>query len=407
MLLRLFKPVRHRQRGAFVAGAFLVAGCGGAKFVASDVPAGASGAGHAGGATDSAGSSGVGADDSAGEGGTSSGGVSGGGTSSGGANAGTTSNAGGSGGSGGSGGKVSTSCDCAAGSYCQEGTKTCHLCSDFSALDFASPEKLATLSQTGNQRFPRPASAGSDLFYRSGDDGKPALWYAPTPISGVGRALFVVSGIDSGPLFAPEFPPDNFYFDRVNPLTKLREIMSATWAAGAPPLPAKLSDPAAATQLNGGNDDFSVAIAAKPKRVYWMSSRNKLPAPELIWTTFGPDATMPAVLDVQVKAGKGECPRLGNDATPWVNADGSLLLFRSESVNDNCAPNDSGAYDLFAAPLSGDGIPMAPAVALSALNNTGGGSTETDPALSADSCTIYFASDNGKGDFDLYSAARN
>ncbi|MEO8904229.1 MAG: hypothetical protein ABI488_17860 [Polyangiaceae bacterium] len=397
MLFRLFKRARSRQRGTLFAGIFLVAGCGGAKFVASDAPADASGAGHAAGATDSAGSSGVAADDSAGEGGTSSGGVSGGGTSSSGGNAGTTSSAG-------SGGKASTSCDCSAGSYCQEGTKTCHLCTDFSALDFARPEKLATLSQTGNQRFPRPASAGSDLFYRSGNDGKPALWYAPTPISGVGRALFVVSGIDSGPLFAPGFPPDNFYFDRVNPLTGLREIMSVNWAPGSTPL---LSEPAAATQLNGGNDDFSVAIAATPKRVYWMSSRNKLPAPELMWTTFGPDATVPAVLDVQVKAGKGECPRLGNDATPWVNVDGTLLLFRSESVNDNCAPNDSGAYDLFAAPLSADGIPLAPAVALSSLNNTGGGSNETDPALSADSCLIYFASDNGKGDFDLYSAARN
>ena len=397
MLFRLFKPAQAHPRGALVGAIFLVAGCGGAKFVASD---GAGGTAGTAGTADSSGNAGVGAEENAGEGGTSSGGVtgvSGGGTSSGGASAGATSNAG-------SGGKPATSCDCAAGSYCQTGTKTCRSCADFSVLEFAAPEKLATLSQTGNQRFPRPASSGSDLFYRSGTDGTPALWYAPTPISGVGRMLFMAadSGVDSGPLFAPKFsPPQNFYFDRFDPMTKLRQIMYATWAAGI------ISKPAAATPLNGGNDDFSIAIAATPRRAYWMSSRNKLPAPELLWATFGTGATMPAVLDLKMKAGAGTCPRLGDDATPWVNADGTLLLFRSESVNDNCKPNDSGAFDLFAAPLSATGTPLGPAVALSSLNNTGGGSNETDPALSVDSCTIYFASDSGKGDYDLYSAARN
>ena len=49
---------------------------------------------------------------------------------------------------------------------------------------------------------------------------------------------------------------------------------------------------------------------------------------------------------------------------------------------------------------------MAAATALASLNNTGGMSSETDPSLSPDACTIYFASDNGTGDFDLYKAPR-
>ncbi len=393
MLLRLFKPVSARRRGICVGAVFLLAGCGGAKFVASDAAGGSSGTAAAGGA-DNAGSAGVGADDGAGEGGMPAAGMSAGG--SGGASAGATSNAG-------SGGKPATSCDCAAGSYCQAGTKTCRLCTDFSVLDFAAPEKLATLSQTGNQRFPRPASAGTDLFYRLGKDGASELWYAPTPISGIGRVLASASGVVSGPLFAST-PPQNFYFDGADPMTNLRQIMYGTWAIGA------LSNVGVATPLNGGNDDFSVAVAATPRRAYWMSSRNKKPAPELIWAKIGVGATMPAVLDVSVKAGTSQCPRIGDDATPWVNADGTLLLFRSESQNDNCNVNDNEAYDLFAAPLAPDGTPLAPAVALSSLNNTGGASTETDPALSQDSCIIYFASNNGnadKDDFDLYSAARN
>jgi hypothetical protein len=76
-------------------------------------------------------------------------------------------------------------------------------------------------------------------------------------------------------------------------------------------------------------------------------------------------------------------------------------------MDDTCQPNDSGAYDLFASPLGKDGLPLTPGTPLSNLNNTGGMSNETDASLSQDSCTIYFASDSGKGDFDLYRAARN
>jgi hypothetical protein len=387
--------MKPRALHASIGTLVLLTGCAGNKFVADDGPGGAGGMAAASG---TAGGAGVAGNERGGQGGMSTGGAAGAGTS--GSDAG--------GGSAGSGGKPASACDCAAGSYCQAGTKTCRLCTDFSVLEFGAPEKLATLNQTGNQRFPRPAGAGSDLFYRSGNDSAPALWYAPTPISGVGHALFTVmdSGTDSGPLFAPKFSPTNgnFYFDRADPMTRVRQIWSATWASG------KLSSPMPVPELNGQNDDFSVAIADSARRAYWMSSRNQAGAPQLIWAKFGAGATTPAVLDLKVKVGvSAECPaRLGSDATPWVNADGSLLLFRSLSLDDKCAANDGSATDLFAAPLSSTGTPLAAAVPLSSLNNTGGNSSETDPALAQDSCTLYFASDNGHaGDFDLYSAARN
>src|SRR6202000_2021715 len=101
----------------------------------------------------------------------------------------------GSAGTAGTGGKPATTCDCAAGSYCEDGTHTCVSCANFSQLNFAAPEKLATLSQTGKQRFPRSASlTGADLFYRLGDDTASSLWYAAAPLSGVGRALIAASG---------------------------------------------------------------------------------------------------------------------------------------------------------------------------------------------------------------------
>jgi hypothetical protein len=215
--------------------------------------------------------------------------------------------------------------------------------------------------------------------------------------------LFAALGADSGPLFAPNFsPPQNFFFDRVNATTGIRQIMYATWANGV------LSDTpkAAPAPINAGTGDFSVAIAADVHRAYWMRARDK--GADLVWATFGSSATMPAVLNLDVQVGVGKkCASLGDDATPWVNAAGTLLLFRSQSMDDTCQPNDSGAFDLFATPLGKDGLPLTPGTPLSNLNNTGGMSNETDASLSQDSCTIYFASDGGKGEFDLYRAARN
>lgn len=392
MLFRLFKPNSQLGRGELLGLSviWLLVGCGN-KFTANVSAGGQGGEGLS---TDNAGAAGE-----APSGGSESGGSESGGSSSGG-NGGA-----GTGGSAGSGGKPATGCDCAAGSYCQDGTKLCRPCSDFSVLDFAAPEQLTTLSQsqTRNVRFPRVASAGTDLFYRAGLDSKPSLWYAATPTTGIGRALFAAIGSDSGPLFAPNFsPPQNFFFDRVDASTGLRQIMYATWANGV------LSDTAKAAPapINGTTGDFSVAIAADVHRAYWMRARDK--GADLVWGTFGTNAIMPAVLnlEVQVAAGKN-CARLGDDATPWVNAAGTLLLFRSESMDDTCQPNDSGAYDLFASALGKDGLPLTPGTPLSSLNHTGGISNETDPSLSEDSCTIYFASDGGKADFDVYRAARN
>ncbi len=114
----------------------------------------------------------------------------------------------------------------------------------------------------------------------------------------------------------------------------------------------------------------------------------------------------PRELGLKIKIGSADCDRLGDDATPWVNLNGTLLLFSAESMSDNCQPNDSNAHDLFAVPLAKDGTPTRSAIPLSALNNAGSASDETDPSLAPDSCSIYFASDSGTGNYDLYRAAR-
>jgi hypothetical protein len=389
MRVRLFK---HRPRPGLVAIGIgtlhllaLSGACGGKEFSATPAPSASGSSGT------SAGTSGE-ASIQAGEGGSDEV-VSGGAPSAG--RAGETNRAG-------SAGKPATACDCVAGEYCQDGTGTCRKCTDFARLEFATPQKLSTLAQSPRsiERFARSGSAGSALFYVSGAANDAKIWYTAAPASGVGAPVSLATQAQSGPLYVAGFAEQNLFFDRLE--AGERKLMMAHWTALALTNEALLPG-----QLNApGFDDYSIAISPNTGHVYWMSTRNG--TAELLWQPTSMSAPPPpAVLDLKVKAGAAVCPRSGEDATPWVNVAGTVILFRNPSVNDECEANDSGASDLFAAPLNTDGTPKAAATALASLNITGGMSNETDPSLSPDSCFVYFASDKGTGDFDLYRAQRN
>ena len=398
MRFRLCKLGRRTQQLALGLGSFSVlawgVACSGKAFTAGTPSASGSDSGGAG-AGAGAGAAAAAAGDSASDAGESgnveagSGGVSNGGS-------------GGEAPSAGSAGKPAVVCDCVAGEYCQDGTNKCRKCADFARLEFGNAQKLSTLTQNGQsvERFARTAVPGSALFYVSGafDDSK--LMYAASPLSGIGVSVSSAMAIESGPLFVNGFADQNLFFDRQQPGG--RKLRMALWTA-----PALLTkDVLVPEPINApGFDDYSIAISPNTGHVYWMSTRNG--AAELLWqaTSMSP-APLPAVLGLKVKAGTVECPRSGEDATPWVNVAGTLLLFRNPSLNEDCKPNDSGATDLFAAPLDKDGLPLAAGTALGSLNYTGGKSSETDPSLSPDACTVYFASDGGSGNFDLYKASR-
>jgi hypothetical protein len=104
------------------------------------------------------------------------------------------------------------------------------------------------------------------------------------------------------------------------------------------------------------------------------------------------------------------CPATFDDATPWVNAKGTLLVVSAAPVDASCAPIDAQATDLFVAPLDPTtGMPLVPAVALNGVNVSSGASNETDAAFSSDLCTLYFASDGGSArgfDYRLFRARR-
>jgi hypothetical protein len=156
--------------------------------------------------------------------------------------------------------------------------------------------------------------------------------------------------------------------------------------------------------LNGSASDYSIAVATSVARAYWMSTRNGGTEAQLLWAEMlDGTASMPAVLDLKVQAGSANCARTGDDATPWVNPAGTLLLFSNPPVDAKCAAGDPSAPDLYAVPLSKEtGLPTTAAVPLTTLNTLGGSS---DPSLSNDACKIYFASVGS--DAALYEADRN
>ena len=89
-----------------------------------------------------------------------------------------------------------------------------------------------------------------------------------------------------------------------------------------------------------------------------------------------------------------------------MSPDGRRMFFRALPFDADCGPIDGTTTDLFVVPLVPEtGAAAQPAIALESLNEIG--TTETDPSLSADFCTVYFASDRGSpGDFKLYRAPR-
>ena len=301
------------------------------------------------------------------------------------------------------GGGSQATCECTSpGHYCREGTTKCRSCTDFTNLSFAAPQKLSTLSR-GSERYPRPVGSGSALLYTEVTAAESQIWYTESPASGVGTVLSGPLSDESGPLVAAGFYDQSLFFDRRTSTGRRKILMATSVAKGI----SAASSMLAPLPINATNsEDFSIAISAGALRAYWMSTRNDKAEPELFFAEKGVDEA--TVFEVQIKAGTQACPRRGADASPWVNSDGTLLLFSAESVNDNCEANDMGASDLFAVALDPSGAAKGLAVPIASLNNTGGTSNEVDPSLSEDACTLYFASDRGKtGQFELYRAERN
>lgn len=306
----------------------------------------------------------------------------------------------GSGATGGMAGTGGMPCTCAPTEYCRGGE--CLPCSELSTLDFGEPELLLD-DPAGPIRFPRSGDTPSSLFYRFGDEGSGRLFYTPSA-----RAVGAFVGNpdiaqQSGPLFVGALGrPFNVLYDQPNSMHRI--MRAATWRDSTLGSETDMPSPLGPA----GWDTYSIAVATalNPARLFWMSNRY---GPTDVFTGLidSGDGDDTLSIDVPQRNSSATCPRDNGDATPWVSPDGRRMFFRALPVDGACQPIDGATTDLFVVPLVPEtGAAAQPAVELEILNEVG--TTETDPSLSADLCTLYFASDRDApgSDFKLYRAPR-
>jgi hypothetical protein len=363
--------------------------CSGAEFTAND-GAGGTDASHAGRAS-------AGHDNGGGASGAS-GATTGGGTSSGGASD--------VGGSSGVGGTVSGGCECDDGYYCRDGSEDCFDCAELNRLHFATPERLATVSDNGQgSRFPRVGMTFTDLLYRFEGAG---LRYTTDASTSAGANVKLTTATDSAPLLlgsdvtgvpAVTLMGFNFVFDREE--NGLRSLYMGEWSNGLQRIehvPAP---------YNGGKNDYSMAIASKPTadsnaRAFWMTDRGGtmgMAGPSLVTALLLANA--PAA-PVNLKLGQEGCGASDPDLAPWVTTDGKTLLVSHTRLDANCKATGQGK-DIYTALLQpATGLPTAAAVPMSDVNSP---MNDVEPSFSADLCDLYFASDRD-GKYALYRAHR-
>jgi Tol biopolymer transport system component len=290
-------------------------------------------------------------------------------------------------GSGGSGG--GQTCDCKDGEYCRGGK--CRSCDDFGRFSFGKPELLATIPSMA--RYPRVGDGPNVLFYSL--DG---IHRTPDLNSEAGVN---VSAPGSPRQIAPLYieKSGNLGFNLL--FTQFDEdaapaLYRATWDGSALTPPTRFENP-----VNTGSGDYSPAFAGS--RFFWVSERGG--DPRLYTFTIG-DSNVTEV-EPNIRNGLGSsCRAESPDFAPWVTPDGEHLLFSALPAGDDCDPVPGAAADLFVGlldPSSGELVQAA-----SPLNiNVEGDSAETDPSLSADLCTLYFASNREGAGYRIYRARRN
>jgi hypothetical protein len=282
-------------------------------------------------------------------------------------------------------------------------------------LRFATPERLATLSDNGQgSNFPRVGSTTTDLVYVFNGMG---LRYTTDSSTSAGNSVKGTAPEDKGPLLLSEnvsgFPTlgimsFNFVFDRMPPMLP-RKLYVSSWSEGVQGA-AELSPP-----FNLGNGDYSMAVALHPgasttPRAFWMSTRDS-GTPQLYTAPLQEGATAELVNLRLAKDTPGNpCVTSDADLAPWVTRDGKTLLFSHTRVDANCAVVTAQKRDLYTTllqPTTGQPPSDAAAVIVPAtpINDVNSSADDVEPSFSADMCDLYFAS-NRDGNFAVYRAHR-
>ena len=299
---------------------------------------------------------------------------------------------------------------CPAGEYCNSDSFSCQTCSDVARFRFGTPEKIDSVSATQelNQRFPRVTQQGIEMFFRAGD-GAHTLWVTPDftrPGAQVsfGPNVNVANQSSSAPLEVtwrlPNGSTYNFVFDRtVAGPDSRRMLMVGQRTAGATVGTTVALPPPFNTDATTPSSNYSIAVASTGMRAWWMTTRSGS-VPELVTSPLTAGSTT-ARVDIPLEGG---CARTGPDATPWTPQDGAFLLFSAQEHGASCSAPDS-ARNLHVMVMAPSGQPALPvALELSDVNTASW--DDTDPSMSADLCWLYFASNEGTADYDVFRAPR-
>lgn len=310
---------------------------------------------------------------------------------------------------GGSSGTGSTAtCDCKAGYYCRDGSLDCFPCAELNRLNFSTPERLATVSDSGQAaHFPRVGASpnSTDLLYRLEGTG---LRYTADSSTSPGTNVKGTDATDSGPLLLAAQVPNvgamtttgfNFLFDRTE--EGRRYIYVGEWNNGL------TSSTRAPAPYNETKNDYSIAVALKPTaegvaRAFWMTDRDLPTGPEGPKLVTAPAAADAPATPVGLALGQKDCAASDADLAPWVTSDGKTLLVSHTRVDASCKSTGQGK-DIYTALLQpATGMPTAPALPMNDINSP---TNDVEPSFSADLCDIYFASDRD-GKYALYHAHR-
>jgi hypothetical protein len=380
--------------GALLGLATCAVACSGAKFASSDAQGGAGQAGKSSGGAAGEAAAGNASGGDLNTAGLTSGGI-GGVSSLGGA---------------GSGGAIAIGgapCNCAPHQYCRDGSTDCYDCSSMNRMNFAAPERLATLDS--GTRYPRGGSSTTDLFYADGS----GLRYTSDFATSAGNSPNATAAGDAGPLLASSsvkgatlpnamLESFNFLFDRQ--YNGGRKLFIANWQGGL------MSPELAPVPYNSDKSDYSPALAQPQNdspRLYWMTTRDM--ATQLVLGILDGKASAP--VPVKLRIGQDACTPLPTDTelSPWVTSDGQMLLLSHSRLDANCAATSQGKdiYTVLLSPTDGQPIPQMGDTPTPArpMNDVNSAMDDVDPSFSADMCDLYFAS-NRDGKYAIYRAHR-
>jgi hypothetical protein len=263
-------------------------------------------------------------------------------------------------------------------------------------LAFAAPQALTSVSTAEPKpSFPRAGNSVGALFYSSGHPSDGHLYFTNDYLNLTGQRVSGASAPpEVGPLYVASSGGLDFdlLFTRI-PADGPRSIMTAEWNEAMQSMGGIAAAP---MPVNGASsNDHNVAFAPGELRYWWVSDRAG--APEL-YTFQADDSPTEQVVQLTIQGPGGPCPVNPADVAPWVTPDGTLMLFAAEAVDDACSPR--GTSDLFGVLLGGDGQPATPAASLGDDVNAPAAS-EITPSLSADGCTLFFASDESSAGASL------